>query len=387
MKLSKMHKRLLALSAMLPMSAAMAQEAPAAAPATSTTPQLETVTVTAQRRAENIRDVPVSVSLLKGENLDVINSGGGDIRELASRVPSLNIESSNGRTFPRFYIRGYGNTDFSTFSSQPVSLIYDDVVQENAILKGFPIFDLAEVEVLNGPQGTLFGRNTPAGVVKFESEKPKLGKTEGYYNLSAASHGTDNAEGAINVGLSNEWAMRVSMLREHRDNFVNNTYTHQNDAYEGYNEEAVRVQFLYKPSSTFDALFNVHSRETTGSARLFRANLIQKGTNNFAPGFDFDSINTNGLNMQNLSTNGANVHLSWDLGDIKLYSITGLRRRRQLLQPRRHRRRHADRPGLHSLPGPDRRGLERPVAVHPGIPRRIALRGAAELAGRRLLLQ
>src|SRR5471032_2179158 len=166
MKLSKMHKRLLALSAMLPMGAAMAQEAPAAAPAAATpvinAPQLETVTVTAQRRTENIRDVPVSVSLLKDENLDVINSGGGDIRELASRVPSLNIESSNGRTFPRFYIRGYGNTDFSTFASQPVSLIYDDIVQENPILKGFPIFDLADVEVLNGPQGTLFGRNTPA---------------------------------------------------------------------------------------------------------------------------------------------------------------------------------------------------------------------------------
>ena len=327
MKLSKMHKRLLALSAMLPMGAAMAQEAPAAAPAAATpvinAPQLETVTVTAQRRTENIRDVPVSVSLLKDENLDVINSGGGDIRELASRVPSLNIESSNGRTFPRFYIRGYGNTDFSTFASQPVSLIYDDIVQENPILKGFPIFDLADVEVLNGPQGTLFGRNTPAGVVKFESEKPKLGKTEGYYNLSTASHGTDNADGAINVPLSDAWAMRFSMLREHRDNFVGNSYTHQSDLYEGYNEEAARVQFLYKPSATFDALFNVHSRETTGSARLFRANLIQKGTNDFAPGFDFDSIATNGLNMQNLSTNGANARLSWDLGSVKLFSITG----------------------------------------------------------------
>ncbi len=319
MKLSKMHKRLLALSAMLPMGSAMAQQAPAA-PAT---PQLETVTVTAQRRTENIRDVPVAVSMLKDEVLDVITSGGGDIRELAGRVPSLNIESSNGRTFPRFYIRGYGNTDFSTFASQPVSLIYDDIVQENPILKGFPIFDLADVEVLRGPQGTLFGRNTPAGVVKFESEKPKLGKTEGYYNVSTATHGTDNFDGAVNVPLSDEWAMRVSMLRQHRDNFVSNIATGQKDAYEGYNEEAERVQFLYQPNTTFNALFNVHSRETTGSARLFRGNLIKKGTNDFASGYDFDSIATNGLNMQNLSTNGANARLSWDLGSVKLFSITG----------------------------------------------------------------
>ncbi|CAN7649999.1 TonB-dependent receptor [Duganella sp. Dugasp56] len=315
-KLSKMHKRLLALSAVMPIGSAMAQTAAAE-------PQLETVTVTAQRRTENIKDVPVSVSLLKDEKLDVLLSGGQDIRLLAGKVPSLNVESSNGRTFPRFYIRGYGNTDFSTFASQPVSLVYDDVVQENGILKGFPIFDVAGVEVLRGPQGTLFGRNTPAGVVKFESEKPNFKKVDGYYNVSWATHNTVNAEAAVNVPLSSEWAMRVSTLRQHRDNFVDNTYTKQNDVLEGYNEHAERVQFLYKPSTTFDALFNVHSRMTTGSARLFRANIIKKGTNDFADGYDFTKINTNGLNMQSLDTNGANARLTWDLGSVKLFSITG----------------------------------------------------------------
>jgi iron complex outermembrane receptor protein len=317
-KLSKMHKRLLALGAVMPIGSALAQAVPATA-----VPQLETVTVTAQRRTENIKDVPVSVTLLKDEKLDVLLSGGQDIRLLAGKVPSLNVESSNGRTFPRFYIRGYGNTDFSTFASQPVSLVYDDVVQENGILKGFPIFDVAGVEVLRGPQGTLFGRNTPAGVVKFESEKPNTKKVEGYYNLSWASHNTANLEAAVNVPLSSEWAMRVSTLRQHRDNFVDNTFTKQNDALEGYNEHAERVQFLYTPSTTFNALFNVHSRTTDGSARLFRANIIKKGSNDFADGYDFNKISTNGLNMQNLSTNGANARLSWDLGAVKLFSITG----------------------------------------------------------------
>jgi iron complex outermembrane receptor protein len=315
-KLSKMHKRLLALSAVMPIGSAFAQTA-------AVEPQLETVTVTAQRRAENIKDVPVSVTMLTGEKLDVLTSGGQDIRFLAGKVPSLNVESSNGRTFPRFYIRGYGNTDFSTFASQPVSLIYDDVVQENGILKGFPIFDVAGVEVLRGPQGTLFGRNTPAGVVKFDSAKPNLDKIEGYYSASIATHKTSSIEAAANIPLSSEWAMRVSTLRQHRDDFVDNTYTKQNDALEGYNEHAERVQFLYKPSTTFNALFNVHSRTTDGSARLFRANLIKKGTNDFTDGYDFTKISTDGLNMQNLRTNGANVRLSWDLGAVKLFSITG----------------------------------------------------------------
>src|SRR5258705_253412 len=82
------------------------------------------------------------------------------------------------------------------------------LVPETPILKGFPMFDLAGVEVLRGPQGTLFGRNTPAGVVKFESAKPSLKGIEGYYNLSYATHGTTNVEGAVNIPLSNEWAMR-----------------------------------------------------------------------------------------------------------------------------------------------------------------------------------
>ncbi|MDL2358558.1 MAG: TonB-dependent receptor [Pseudomonadota bacterium] len=325
-KISKMHQRVarargavLALTAMLPIASALAQSGAA--------PELQSVTVTAQRRSENIKDVPVSVTQIKGEKLDVLVSGGEDIRVLAGKVPSLNVESSNGRTFPRFYIRGYGNTDFNTFASQPVSLIYDDVVQENPILKGYPIFDLAGVEVLRGPQGTLFGRNTPAGVVKFESEKPSLKKVEGYYNATAASHGSVNVDGAVNVPLSEQWALRFSTLRQHRDNYVDNyadtALASKRGSLEGYNEHAERLQLLYTPDSTLSALFNVHQRITSGSARLFRANLIKKGSNDFADGFDADKIVTNGLNFQNLQTYGASARLSWDFGTVKLFSITG----------------------------------------------------------------
>lgn len=330
-KMSKMHKRVigahgavLALTAMLPIAQAVAQTE-AATPAPQSL-ELQSVTVTAQRRTENIRDVPVSVTALKGDKLDVLVSGGDDIRLLAGKVPSLNVESSNGRTFPRFYIRGYGNTDFNTFASQPVSLVYDDIVQENPILKGFPIFDLASVEVLRGPQGTLFGRNTPAGVVKFESEKPKLGKTEGYYNLSAASHYTMNAEGAVNVPLSSNVAMRVSAVGQHRDDYVDNftspAMTTKRGELDGYNEHAERVQFLYSKDG-FSGLLNFHQRQTNGSARLFRANLIKPGSNTFADGTDLDKIVTNAQNFQTLKTNGINLRLQWDLGQYKFFSITG----------------------------------------------------------------
>ena len=91
---------------------------------------------------------------------------------LNNRVPSLQAESSFGRFFPRFYIRGLGNTDFDMNASQPVSVMYDGIVLENSQLKSTPVFDIERIEVLRGPQGTLFGRNTTAGVIKIESARP-----------------------------------------------------------------------------------------------------------------------------------------------------------------------------------------------------------------------
>lgn len=123
--------------------------------------ELEEVMVTAQKRSESLNDVPVSVTAIGGDKLAVIRSSGGDIRVFSARIPSVTLESSFGRTFPRPYIRGLGNTDFDLNASQPVSFVYDEVVLENPVLKGFPLFDIDQVEALRGPQGTLFGRNTP----------------------------------------------------------------------------------------------------------------------------------------------------------------------------------------------------------------------------------
>ncbi len=285
--------------------------------------KLNIVTVTAERRTENIREVPSSVSALSGEILEVLNSGGQDIRLLSARVPSLNIESSFGRAFPRFYIRGIGNTDFDLNASQPVSLVFDDVVQENPILKGFPIFDLERIEVLRGPQGTLFGRNSPAGVVKFESAKP--GKTFGGYGmLSVGRYTSINAEGALNVPLSDTAAVRVSLQSQNRDDWVKNSNSRgPTQALEGYNDNAARVQLMLSPSKDISALFNLHTRDLKGSARVFRANIIQPGTNNLVAGFDPARVSQDGINSQSVKSTGGSLRLRVDLGGVAISSITG----------------------------------------------------------------
>lgn len=302
-----------------PLSAALLLALPALA---QEAPKLESVTVTAERRAENIKDVPSSVSTISGEVLDVLNSSGQDVRALSGRVPSLNIESSFGRAFPRFYIRGYGNTDFRLNASQPVSLIYDDVVQENPILKGFPAFDLERIEVLAGPQGTLFGRNTPAGVVKFNSVRPSQ-QQEGYLSGGVGSDRAVNLEGAFNLPLTGAWSARVSALAQRRSDWVSNTQSTGTQDIEGYRDRAVRLQALYEPSKDFSALFNVHNRDLAGSARLFRANIIRPGSNGLVDGFDPDKVSIDGINDQTLSNTGGSMRLKLGLPGMALYSITG----------------------------------------------------------------
>ena len=315
MKLSKMH---VLVSLATVQMAAMAQEA-AQAPAG----QMEVVTVTAQRRAENIRDVPVSVSSIKAEKLDILLSGGQDIRVLAGKTPSLNVESSTGRVFPRFYIRGYGNADFAVFASQPVSLIYDDVVQENPILKGYPMFDLANVEVLRGPQGTLFGRNSPAGVIKFDSAKPVF-RQEGYVNVGFGKDRVRNYEGAYNFPINDVLATRISLQSQHRGDRVHNDRPGAPTAdFEGYKDNAGRIQFLLKPNKDFSALLNVHARDMDGNATLFRANILKKGTNELVDNFDYKSYPTDGGNEQHLKNKGVNLRLRWDTPGLTFHSITG----------------------------------------------------------------
>ncbi len=283
---------------------------------------LEEVIVTAQKRPEDAQKVSKSVSIMSGEKLDTLTSGGMDIRFLNARLPSLQIESSFGRAFPRFYIRGYGNTDFDVNASQPVSLVYDEVVQENAVLKGFPAFDLERIEMLRGPQGTLFGRNTPAGIVKFDSVKPSQDQ-EGYAQVGYGTFNRISFEGAMGGAITDAASGRFSLQYQRRDDWVDNGgFVDQRNVLEGYDELAWRGQLRHE-SDDLDILFNLHGRDNEGSARLFRANIIEPGTNNLVQGFDIDDVFTDGLNEQELEQIGFNLRITYDRGDYTFTSVTG----------------------------------------------------------------
>ncbi|MGJ8484376.1 TonB-dependent receptor [Pseudoalteromonas sp. SYSU M81236] len=296
-----------------------ADEAPAAK-----NNQLEVIQITARKRVENAQEVPVAVSALQGDSLDAYSSAGMDIRFMNAKIPSLSIESSFGRSFPRFYVRGLGNTDFDLNASQPVSLVVDEVVQENAILKGFPVFDVARVEVLRGPQGTLFGRNTPAGLVKFDTVKPSQ-EFDGYGSVSYGSRGAVDFEGAVGGGLTDRLSTRVSVLWQEKDDYIDNRAPgfEQDDVLGGYTEKAARVQFLYE-GDDFTGLFNYHVRDMDGTPIAFRGNAIKAGTNDLADNYEHDVVYHDAASRatQQVESQGASLKLEWDINDLTLTSIS-----------------------------------------------------------------
>ncbi len=247
--------------------------------------KLKPVTITATKRAEDLQDVSLSVSVLDQDALDVFGGAGDDIQFLTGRVPSLNIESSFGRIFPRPYIRGLGNTDFDFNASQPVSFIYDEVVFENPVLKGFPVFDLERVEVLRGPQGTLFGRNTPAGILKFDSVKPTK-EFDAYGRVSYGRFQTAQIEGAVG-GPINDWlSIRASGLFQRRSAFIDNLVLGPEGDAGNFADAAFRFQALIEPTDNFNWLLNLHGRRLRDGQVSFQANAFETGSSDPRPGFD-----------------------------------------------------------------------------------------------------
>jgi iron complex outermembrane receptor protein len=286
---------------------------------------MEEVVVTAQKKEENIQEVPISITKMTGDRVTARFAGGEDILALAQAAPGLHVETSNGRLAPRFYMRGLGNADFTQAASQPVSVVFDDVPMEKVGFKSFPVFDVDSIEIGRGPQGTLFGRNTTAGMVHISSRRPTE-ETEGYVRANLGNIGTRNIEAAIGGTVIEDQLMaRVSILHQNRDNWVDNGFTQQDDALGGFDIFAIRLQALFTPSDDFSVLF-LHQRQDQdgNSASLFRANVLSQGSNDLNDNYDRDTVFFDGGNGNpaRIKSHGTTLKMDWDLGDYTVTSIT-----------------------------------------------------------------
>lgn len=181
---------------------------------------LSTITVTATQRTESIQDVPIAVAAFDQEALD--RAGVADISGLDSLEPSFNMNSAgtlSGGTTLR--IRGIGTTGNNIGLESSVGVFLDGVYLSRPGIALGELIDLEQVEVLRGPQGTLFGRNTSAGALNIKTRKPDLTSYEGFGNLTVGNYDLVNIQAGINIPLiRDQFAIRLSGATQKRDGFV-----------------------------------------------------------------------------------------------------------------------------------------------------------------------
>jgi iron complex outermembrane receptor protein len=158
------------------------------------------IVVTAQRRAQSISDVPLAITALDSSTLakDGINNSA----QLATAVPNLQISSPYGNTQPNFSLRGISvANEYNSNQVSPIGVYIDDVYIAPRTSQGMGLFDLDRVEVLRGPQGTLFGRNTTGGAINFITHGPSLDGSNGFAEVGYGNFNTFTSQGAIEEPL------------------------------------------------------------------------------------------------------------------------------------------------------------------------------------------
>ena len=179
----------------------------------SAQPMLEEVVVTAQKREQNMQDVGISVTAMSGDNLRSL--GITNSADIASFTPNLSIVSLAGEgNQPVIFLRGIGLNDYNTNNAGPIGMYVDEVIISSPTAQSFAMFDVERVEVLRGPQGTLYGRNTTGGAINVISNKP-TGEFEAYLLTSHGNYNAVKLEGAVGGTISDTLGARQAGLFEH----------------------------------------------------------------------------------------------------------------------------------------------------------------------------
>ena len=285
---------------------------------------IETIVVTANKREEKAQDVPVSVTAVSGDQLERDNTVSAT--DIARYAPNTLAWTTESRARPRWYVRGVGNSNVANNVVSPIGIYVDEVYLNSGAFQGFPLFDLERVEVLRGPQGTLWGKNTTGGAFSFVSKAPTF-DTDGYAQATFGDYGQRGLQGAVGGALiGDQLAGRVSFYTESRDGYAKNTVT--GDSVGDIQDTAARAQLLWRPSERFEALLSAHLRKFDGQrVPWFPVGANANGSNNFGyvgRAGRSDEVAYNVDSPETVDSEGALLRLNWQISDaVTLTSITG----------------------------------------------------------------
>ncbi|MET0270130.1 MAG: TonB-dependent receptor plug domain-containing protein, partial [Sphingomonas sp.] len=309
-----------------------ALSAPAGDAATSSVAaDSDVIVVTATKRAESIQDVPTAITAIGGSAL--VDQDIRSAAEITRLIPNASAAQTESRTRPRWFIRGVGSNDPAANVVNPIGVYFDEVYVNSPFFQAFPIFDLERVEVLRGPQGTLWGKNTVGGAIHYISQKPAF-EQSGYVRAGVGNFGSVFGQGAFGGSvIPDKVAARGSFFYERRGDNTNNKGT--GDGGTGrFDDFAGRAQLLVTPADDVRILLSgrVRSFDGTPISRIFEPAFpdtpAQKGAS--APVDDYGNAPPAGRN--NYASNvdgrsetkqrGANATIEWTPGDYTITSIT-----------------------------------------------------------------
>jgi iron complex outermembrane receptor protein len=251
-------------------------QAPAEPVAAQREPGDETVVVTAQRRTQRLQDVPIAIRSFSGREIREL--GADKLQDLVRVVPNVTLYDDRGSGQPTWVIRGIGLADFNPNNTPTAALFYDEIYTPSNALSGLGLFDLERVEVLKGPQGGLYGRNTSGGAIRVISARPVLGETGGYVDASFGSFEAIKAQGAVNIPLGDIAALRLSARLDRGGGWQDSLATPQDDTFGDQDFFALRGQLLLQPNEDLSFLLKVEGGTDRSQSLLGRAT----GTENMA---------------------------------------------------------------------------------------------------------
>lgn len=215
--------------------------------------EIEVINVTATKRVENMQQVPVSVSAISADALKSLKIR--DTTEIAAQVPNMQISTPAGDSYPIISIRGISMDDFSLNQSASVAIYVDEVYKGNPALQSVQLFDMERIEVLRGPQGTLFGKNTTGGLVNFITKRPSF-DTGGYATVGFGNNNRKEFKGAFETELNDKLAVRFAGTFTEMDGWKKNILPGGEDA-NGIEEWGARASFAYMPNDDVDVLLKI----------------------------------------------------------------------------------------------------------------------------------
>lgn len=219
-------------------------------PAEFESSDINEIIVTAQKRAQSVQDVPIAITAVSGSSLGTLQMRSGT--ELARQTPNLSVSVLGNEDQPKFSVRGISQTAFDLNASSPTGIFYDEVFVRSSFLGGAQLFDMERVEVLRGPQGTLFGKETVGGAVSYITRAPEFNNS-GYLSAELGNYSYIGLQGAANVQLvEDRLALRVSFNTSDSDGFVKNLLPGGRDK-SNFNKVAIRTALKYQNDSGFDA--------------------------------------------------------------------------------------------------------------------------------------